>query len=232
MYLAVIAVMEQHKDSTTTIPALVEIVKQFDALVAEIIARDRKHETITAGVVAEKNGILDTMSVTTLRFAKALYALGRKTGDEQLKAECDVTMTDITRRRQGEIEMFCLRTGELARTHATDLEAYGITTGEIDEFTGETEAFREATDTRDQKFTESKAVHQVMVEMFGKADDILREDLDSILETLKEKNSDFYLQYKAARNIHDLGGSHSSRERAQESEDPAAATAAAAVEGR
>ncbi len=234
MYLAVIAVLEQHKELITTIPALVEIIGQFDTLVADIIARDQKHETITAGVIAEKNGILDTMAATTLRFAKALYALGRKTGNEQLKEECDVTMSDLMHRRQVETEQYCLRIAELAGTHAADLEAYGIAAGEIEEFVKATEAYREATDTRDRKFTESKATHQVMHNMFKKADDILKEDLDTILETLREKDPDFYLQYKAARNIHDLGGSHSSKEqRSPETEvlpEPAVA-AAAAVEG-
>ena len=229
MYLAVIAVLEQRKESIATIPALVEIIGQFDALVADIIARNQKHETITAGVVAIKNGILDTMSATTLRFAKALYALGRKTGNEQLKEECDVTMTDIVRRRQGETEQYCLRIAELAGSHASDLEAYGIATGEIGEFVKATEAFREATDSRDRKFTESKATHQVMHDTFRIADDILREDLDTILETLKEKEPDFYLQYKAARNIRDLGGSHSPKERLPETGDTTGPVAPAAA---
>lgn len=73
-----------------------------------------------------------------------------------------------------------------------------------------------------------------MHETFDKADDILREDLDSILETLKEKDPDFYLQYKAARNIRDLGGSHSPGNSQSNSDAPTepALTAAAAVEGQ
>jgi len=211
MYLSVIAVLSQHKELVDTVPALAEAMESFRSLVDEIIEQDSRHATITAGSTAAKNSALDKIIETALRLANALYAFGRKTDNEQLKDECDITKSDLKHRRQGEIEQYCNRTAELAHIYAADLEPYGITKEEIDSFVKESEAFRQAADSKDQKFTESKATRQAMIDTFSKAGDILKEDLDTMMEVLKEKNNDFYLQYRAARNIHDIGGGHATK---------------------
>ncbi len=47
-----------------------------------------------------------------------------------------------------------------------------------------------------------------LTELFAKADELLKDEADGIVEVVKETQADFYNQYFSARVIKDLGGSH------------------------
>jgi len=44
--------------------------------------------------------------------------------------------------------------------------------------------------------------------LFDKTDDLLNDEVDAIVEVVKETQPDFYNQYFGARVIKDLGGKH------------------------
>lgn len=56
------------------------------------------------------------------------------------------------------------------------------------------------------KIPESKVARKILYEAFAEADEILKEEIDKIMEVVKEQHRDFYDQYKAARMIRDIGG--------------------------
>ncbi len=204
-------VLKKHWELAGTRPALLEIMETFEKQVAEIIERGSIINRITAGSTIAKNGELEKLTTMSLRVANALYAIGRKTGNEPLKAECRVTVSDIGRLREGEAEQFCLRTGELARANAEALAGYGITAEDLEELATTAEKYRELADEKSRNFTEAKALREGLGEMFATTRDLLKEDMDKLMEMFRDENPDFYRQYKAARIIHDLGGGHSSK---------------------
>lgn len=208
MYKSVEAVLSQHEDIVNTMPALSEINGKFRSLLKEIIERDYRHATVKQGSTAAKNSALDSITATTLTFANALYALGRKTENEQLKAECRTSISELEHKREQDLEQYCRRIGELARNNAEELAPYCITKKQIDSFSKATETFRDLVEQKNQKFTESKATREALDEMFKKMGEMLREDMDRLLEMLRDTHPDFYRQYTAARNIRDIGSSH------------------------
>ena len=71
---------------------------------------------------------------------------------------------------------------------------------------------KSASGKKNTGFTDHVAIRKTLSELFDKADDLLREESDAIVEVLKETKLSFYNQYFAARVIKDLGGSHTKPE--------------------
>jgi hypothetical protein len=211
------AVLTQHQSVVDALPPLAEAAVKFRGSVDEIEERDTRYTTITVGSTAAKNSAIDKAASFTLRFSNALYALGRKTGNEQLKGECRITMSELMHKREGEFEQFCLRVAELAKSFSADIAVYGITAEEIDAYEKALATYRQLADSMQQKFAESKATREALHDSFKAADDILKEDLDTMVEMIKEGNPDFYRQYMAARTIRDIGGGHAAKNGTTES---------------
>jgi hypothetical protein len=76
----------------------------------------------------------------------------------------------------------------------------------IDAFDKALDSYRQMVVSKEAKAAESKAARKSLYECFEKTDEILTEDIDTLVELSKNSNADFYQQYKAARSIRDFGG--------------------------
>jgi hypothetical protein len=93
------------------------------------------------------------------------------------------------------------------RTNNEALAPYTITAEKITALGQSIDSYRHYADSKDTRFAESKAAREVLFNLFADADELLREDIDTLVELVKNNNSDFYNQYFAARTIKDIGGS-------------------------
>ena len=59
-------------------------------------------------------------------------------------------------------------------------------------------------ESKESKTAESKAARQELGEIFDQADEILSEELDNMIELIKDSDQDFYNKYQAARVIKDI----------------------------
>ena len=229
MFRAVDAVMTQHRETIDALPPLAESVTKFSGSLTDILQLDNEYVGVAEGATAAKNSSLDDCVERAFRICNALYALGRKTGNEQLKASCGVSISDITKMRETDIEQHCSRIADLAQESTTDLAVYGINAAEIKAFRKALETYRQQADSKHSKTAESKAARKSLYEAFCAADEILREDIDSLIELVKAGNADFYNQYKAARTIRDLGGHITKNNKAAPDDVPEQAGEPAAV---
>jgi predicted transcriptional regulator len=58
--------------------------------------------------------------------------------------------------------------------------------------------------SKESKAAESKAARAALTQQFQEVDEILKEDIDTLMELMKQRNKEFYNQYQAARVIKDL----------------------------
>jgi hypothetical protein len=68
------------------------------------------------------------------------------------------------------------------------------------------DTYRQQAGSKEVKIADSKAARKSLFESFDKADEILKSDIDTLVEVNKTSNDYFYKQYQAARSIRDLGG--------------------------
>ena len=130
---------------------------------------------------------------------------GRKSGNEQLKAECGLSRSGLQNMRENALLQFCTRVLEFAKTYATDLAPYGITAEDIESLG---EAMAQCVLRLDElrnKSAESRAAREILTQTFQRTDEILKEDIDVMVGLFQTKDIDFYNKYQAARTIKDYG---------------------------
>jgi hypothetical protein len=203
MLYAIQSVLKKHADIVKSNAALDEAGKYYNDKIAAILAKDNKYLTIKSGAIASKNNAAGELIIIGQKFANALFSLGRKINDDALKAECGLTPSDFNCFRDVELEQKCNHLLECARIHVNELAAYNL---DITRLETALATFRTRSEIVPQKKAESKASRQNLSMEFHAANQILRKDLDKLIELVKETAPDFYGEYKAARVISDLHG--------------------------
>ncbi|MBN1575508.1 MAG: hypothetical protein JW913_03095 [Chitinispirillaceae bacterium] len=223
MFRAVDAVLVQHQSTIDGIQAFTEAAARYRDLVHGIEQSDSEYLYGTEGVTAAKNSATNDVIDRTIPVVNALHALGRKTGDEQLKAETRITESELKHYRREELERRCTHIADLAQAHTADIAAYGITGEMVDAYRKSLETLRLQSDTQQRKIAGSRAAREMLYGKFDATDEVLREDLDRLIEPVKTMNIDFYHQYQAARVIIDHAGRSPKNDSTQEAEPSSAA---------
>lgn len=208
MFHAVDAVLVAHQPVIDAFAPLGEAVTNFRTNLNGITSRNLEHSK-TRGLTAAKRNALDVMADNGYSIANALFTLGRKIKDEELKTTCRFAKSDFMHFSEPELEKCCTKLLELAQKHATDLAIYKISNEKITNLQASLETYRKKSDIKDEKSAGSKAAREVLYQLFNSIDETLKEDLDRLMEMVKSDNVDFYNKYFAARVIKDIGGSHS-----------------------
>ncbi|MCL5029154.1 MAG: hypothetical protein M1480_09060 [Bacteroidetes bacterium] len=87
-----------------------------------------------------------------------------------------------------------------------NLSDYNIKPENVDAIKTTIDDFRKAEDSHLMSGSEKSSAIIGEEEAFDKADDILKEDIDGLIEHFREDNNDFYNIYIAARVIKDVSG--------------------------
>jgi hypothetical protein len=206
MYYAVNAVLFNYQRTIESFAPLAASVTSYRNYLNEILER-AEESAGTVGATAAKNNALDDMTERTYHISNALYTLGRSANNEAIKAISKLSISDIGHLRENELVQYCSRILTLAQANAQALVPYTITAEMITALGQSIETFRHTADSKDTRFAGSKAAREVLFNLFAQTDELLREDIDTMVELLKNNNSDFYNQYNAARTIKDVGGS-------------------------
>ena len=209
MYNAVNAVLSQHQTSIDSIAPLADAVNSFKRVILEITRRDQEFSDVL-GVTAAKNNALDSMTGKAYTISNALYAMARKTGNLELRDASSVSLSDFNKLRENELVQCIQRILSLAWANADAIVAYTITAEKITSLQQSLEQYRKLADGKDNKYAKSKAAREMLFDLFATAGEILKEDIDVMIELVKTTDGDFYSRYKAARTIKDLGGSQKS----------------------
>ena len=221
MFNVIEALAVRYQKIVDAIPALAAIVALFRQSMAEILKRNDEYLGVTEGAVAEKNKALDGLIERVIRIGNAVFTLGRKTGNEQYKAAGDMTLREMNRMREADIEQHCSKISGIVRECAEQLPPYGVTAEIIEAFDKAFDTYKQLVDSKGIKAAESKAARKALHECFDRADDILCNDIDKLMEMVKPMDPDFYRQYKAARAIRDLGGGFSKEKKPVETRETA-----------
>jgi len=211
MFDGIDAVFSRNREAVESLRPLSEAVGLFRESKGETEWRNHEYFIVTAGATATKNAAFDVALEETVRLSWALLALGRKTGNEPLKAECRMPRSRLLCIRDADAVLHFVRISELAVQYAADIVDYGITAGEIASLGNLLETLKAQTGDQQAKTARRKASRKTLSASFGKTGRIVSEDLDVIMELMKTSHPDFYNEYRAARTICNLGGGHKAK---------------------
>jgi hypothetical protein len=214
MFTSVNSVFQLNKDSIAKIKALTDATGRFNDKLAVVAERDAQYTSAAAGATASKKSSANALIDVVLRTSNALLVLGNNTANEQLKAECRLNPSDLSRIRDLELLRICCHVAELAHQYATDLAAYGIAEPDLESLAAAITSFRKARDEQQQRLSEVTSVRGMLYEDMVEVANILRKEVDPLMELIKADHIEFYNQYWVARKIKDLHGRSSKNEKA------------------
>lgn len=204
MYKGVEKVLDENASVITPMTAFNDSVKSFKSILQQISDKDNQYRTVSKGATATKDNAEDDLIEIILKVASSAYVYGRKTKNESLKALCKVTPSELRQMR----DTVLLQKGKDLYSKVNpvigSLNTYGITAAIMTDLQNKTNTFESTLGSKESKFADSKASRQDLGKLFDDADDILKEEIDTFMDVIKEANVSFYNKYQAARVIKDV----------------------------
>lgn len=204
MYKAVNVVLDKYQSAIDQIPAFVQCENDFKSKLDLISENDTKYKTTLKGAKATKDDAEDELIGVIMKVARPVYVFARRKKDENLKALTRWTDSGLKKLRDTELLQIGKNISNKITENVSELADFGITSAISDDFQATVKAYDDALGGRDSKSTESKTARKDLTDDFYDADDILKEDLDSMIESVKSDHPQFYKEYHAARIIKDM----------------------------
>ena len=201
MLEAVYALLQGNTDKTATIPAFAEGETGLQTLIQKIKDTNSQFKNLAAGKTATKHAAEDSL-------VEAVLEVSRRNKDEELKVKAGINISDLRGMRDTELAGKCQDIATAAADMADELVNYGITADKLTELNNKIAAYQTALGAQESGLAERTAARQALSDLFKQTDELLKEELDSLMELFRNSETDFYNQYQAARVIRDLGIRH------------------------
>jgi hypothetical protein len=205
MYSAIGKILENYATVTDSSPLLKESTEKFIKILEVIRIKDNSYLNAKKGAVEDKETAEEKLIGEILVKAGVMFVFARKTGNGNLKALTDVKRTILLKMRDTELLQRAKAILENLKTNQEELLKNGLTATSADEFESAIKDYEDAIGEKDAKQAEAKASRKDLKDLFDESDDILKNDIDRLMELVKDGNADFYNRFKAARTIKDLG---------------------------
>ena len=205
MYKAVTDLLDANTAKTSSMTAFATALNSFKDLVDAISEKNLLKDSATSGKTALKTQLQNDLIASTVPVAAALFALGSATNDPRIQALGDVKKGDLQNLRDTELTDKVILIKNTADTYAADLVAYGVAAPDIAALETKSTAYNTSLGGKESSFSTKSSAGRVMEDLFKQADTILTDQLDRMMEKFNSSDQQFYLEYKSAREIRDLG---------------------------
>jgi hypothetical protein len=206
MYRAVCALLKENEGQFSGIPGLSQALKELDKTCSLIIETDNRYKYIAKGATDAKRNAQHELVESILKTGGVMFVAGKKDENDNLKKISDVTYSGLNKMRDTELLGKGRIIFENAKTYQDRLKTINSDIeAEIAELEKHLTDFDKTLNSRDTKTSESHTAHQELETILDKADDIVNDEIDNLMEGLKTKNSTLFNDYHRTRLIKDLG---------------------------
>jgi hypothetical protein len=183
-----------------------DAVAQLEKDIAEIRqAAQQQADKITFGVTEEKNKSLDILVDQSLKIANIIYIHAFLNKDSVLLSKVNVNKSMFYNTHANDALTLANNIIAIANSHADIIKDLGIDQVEIDNLQNAINNFTPQIQKPQITMEERKVFTTNLKTLFASADSVIYDLLDKYITLFKSSVPDFYLQYKAARNIITLG---------------------------
>jgi hypothetical protein len=208
MYTGTAKLLGNNATKTAAIPAFGESYEKFAGLVEQIRDKDKDMLGKTPGRVAAKEEMGDAMVTATVIIGAGLAALAKKKGNTQLKEAIHIHEGRLRSARRSEQINRAKLTYDLAKANEQDLVAFAITSSMLADLKSRIAAFEEALKDVSTSVAERSGARSMLSDLFIQADEVLKDEMDQMMQVFRTTDPEFYNEYRSARVIKDLGVRH------------------------
>ena len=219
MFKTVSTHLDTHNGVWNGMAPLATAVQAFKAKIAAIDAAAQQQETPT-GATAGKASARDQLEDVLFLTCEALGALAHASDDHELLALTSLSPSAID--ILGAEELVNRATTVLGRANAlkAELATVQVTQANLDEFTQALQNFRAAKEQPRTATAERMAQTQSLASLIREANEILRKQIDRLVNLFRRSHPDFVTGYEGARVIVDRAATHAATKAAGSTPPP------------
>jgi len=205
MYRAVLQVLDANAAEYAGVTAMGTQVTNLHNSVDLIGQLAQTQTADTSGITLDKAMLQDQMVDMALRVAGALKAFASDTTNAPLRQQADINKTTFTRARDDMRDDIAQQIHDLGNTNVASLAPFGVTAATLSALQTRIDAYRAAIGSpRTARVQKSTATDMLGTE-FDRADMILGDRIDGLIEQFKSSGTTFFSDYKNARKIVNTG---------------------------
>lgn len=216
MYATVVSYLDKNLTQVQSLPQFTTLLADLKAYIAGINAHSTTQQTGTKGYAKQKSNLKNTLVEIAVEVLNALKAFAALTGNVVLTGEINYTPSKLLQTPDtilsDKVQVLLTKAGE----HLPALADYGITQTTLDSLQQANTAYMQSiTDPRTGTITRKGATTS-LADTFAKADDLLNNKMDLVIELLRLKDATTYTAYRSARKIMNMGSRKQKEEKIEE----------------
>jgi hypothetical protein len=208
MYSATAKVLSDNDTKISAVPALANAFGRFEGLLSQIRDKDKERSSKTPGKVAAKDEAEDALVMATIIVSSALAAFARVKGNAQLREAAHVTESTLRTVRMNEQLNIARVTYDLAKANAMELVGFGVSQTMLDDLKSRIAAYELAMKDVSSGMAERTGAKTAVSELFVQAYDVLKQELDPLMQIFRVTDPEFFNDFRAARVVKDIGVRH------------------------
>lgn len=207
MYDTVLGIFDRFQDLISTIPELVTHIASFRSTVVSISTLNEQAKNARSGKYETKVNTKNDLIKLLVPAVRSLHSYARKSKLEDIiKLTKGVTQSNFTKLNKADFDLKIDTLYKLLDAYKANLSGYNVSAEKVAAVKTGIDAYYAAEKEHLASGSEKSAAHISLEEAFDTADDILKEDIDGMIEHFREDNSEFYNTYIAGRVIRDISG--------------------------
>jgi chromosome segregation ATPase len=210
MYEGTASVLKSNAAITAKIPAFAPAIQEFEENMIQLKEKNNEFQGKLAGTTANKHTAQNQLDDMLLKISAALTTIARRSQNNVLAEKAKLTKSDLGRFRDTDLINRSTAMHALAVEMSESLVDFGITAANLTELKNQISTYHIALGAREESVASRKAARVSLQDIFARIDEILKADLDNLVELVKNDHPEFYNTYWGARMVKKLG--HRSRE--------------------
>jgi hypothetical protein len=163
----------------------------------------------SSGVTLDTNLIRFAMTAIAFKLASALRAYASSTHNNTLKQKVKYTKSDFLRMKKEDVDDICQTIHDLADANILAAASFGYAASDVTDAQTAIDLYRASNQNpREAIITKKDANENVELLVKEIKDDLFKEQMDPMVNTLEETEPEFVRKYFFAREIIDLGSTH------------------------
>lgn len=183
--------------------AFVSAFNNFKAKVASVVGTQQLTDLAITGFAVTKKATKQDMCSPAAEIAGVVFAFADATGNEQLKAEVDYSLSDLLKLKDSLVAQRCQNIHDKALENKDALKDYGITAVMLTDLQSKTNSYTETIPKPRAAVSNRTTLNANIVQLFKDIDAILLKQMDKLIVTFRATNPDFVSTYFNLRRITD-----------------------------
>nr|WP_319512540.1 hypothetical protein [uncultured Draconibacterium sp.] len=206
MFAASSMVLSNHSTLFASSEVLNQKLQTFGGILTQLEGYRQVQEQNTSGLTLSKENLRGDVENLSLRVSVALIAYATATGDANLKRMAKYTPSKLAKVSDVVLCDIAENMITMATPIVAALEIYFVTQAELDTLHQKTLDFKAAIPQNRVATSSRKASTATIDQLIRDANNILKNEIDPLVQPFQFINPDFYQQYKNARIIIDYTG--------------------------